>query len=89
MITPSSEPYARTKAVRGPEPGSPIELRRDANTGRTLLTIVTEAGTSFVDVDLWDLFNWLQTGFGQSVVLDNGAKVFSFGGDLCRDREGD
>ena len=89
MIAPSSELYARTKAVRGPEPGSPVELRSDANTGRTILTIVTEGGTSFVDVDLWDLFNWLQTGFGQNVVLDNGTKVFSFGGDIRRDREGD
>lgn len=48
--------------VRGGEDGFPVELWRDGQTGRLLLTAYCEAGHNCVEIDLWDVLKWLESG---------------------------
>ena len=57
--------------VRGGERDFPVELWRDDDTGRLVITAYNEAGFNCVEIDLWDLVDWLQNGPGRDVIREN------------------
>ena len=67
-----------------------MELRRDGESGgRLVLRIYMECETTGVDLDLWDLIDWLETGPGSELVLGPGAsRARGFGVDRSGGSEG-
>jgi hypothetical protein len=42
--------------------GFPVELRRDVNSGRILITAWNEGHNAMTQIDLFDLLEWLRSG---------------------------
>lgn len=47
----------------------PVEIWRDV-CGRTVIRAFNEGGNGFVDLDLWDIIDWLSTGPGRGLLAD-------------------
>jgi hypothetical protein len=63
----------RMAGVREHSEGYPVELRRNAETGRLAIVARNEGGHNFTEVDLFDLIDWLRQGpENNSVLLANG-----------------
>ena len=50
------------EGVRGGEEGFPVELWRCSESGRLQVVAFNEAGYSSVEIDLFDLLEWLRNG---------------------------
>jgi hypothetical protein len=61
--------------------GEPVEQWRRAD-GRLVIRAFNEGGFSCTDVDLFDLVDWLRTGAGRILVLDNGKSPVRDGGGI-------
>jgi hypothetical protein len=56
--------------VREITEGLPVELWRDKR-GRLVIRAYNEAGCRFIDLDLWDILDWLSAGGGTELMLDS------------------
>ena len=52
----------------------PVELWRNAKTGRLVIRAYNERGNNITEVDLWDLLDWLQTGQPQWLLADSASR---------------
>jgi hypothetical protein len=43
-------------------------LWRIGESGRLVIRAYNECGNNITEVDLWDLMDWLQTGFGKTLL---------------------
>jgi hypothetical protein len=48
--------------------GSPVELARDGEAGRLVITAYNEAGFNCTRVDLWDLIQWASAGSNRGLL---------------------
>jgi hypothetical protein len=74
--------------VRGGD-GFPVELWRHDETGRLTIVAYNQAGCDSVDIDLWDLINWLRSGAGSGLLLETGESGAAVGGHTSGYPEGD
>src|SRR6476661_5571493 len=54
--------------VREHAEGLTVELWRIGESGRLVIRAYNECGNNITEVDLWDLMDWLQTGFGKTLL---------------------
>src|SRR5436190_903506 len=74
--------------VREYAEGHTVELWRDFDSGRLVIRAYNQLKDDCVDVDLWDVIDWLSTGPRRGGMLDNGARAtFTVGNAPERDPE--
>jgi hypothetical protein len=79
-----SHRVAVMEGVREHNEGLPVELWRDER-GRLVIRAYNEAGCNSVDLDLWDILDWLSTGRESQLVLAPGKGDGINGNDSGRD----
>jgi hypothetical protein len=65
--------------------GDPVELWRNDENGCLVIRAYNEGGYGTIEVDLFDLINWVQIGPGTGMVLVDGQNTHRDNSDLKRD----